>query len=168
MSNTQNKKDILHIPRWDEIPDIGLYMDQVVTFVNSSLNPFFDEMAIPPITKSMVNNYVKARVVEAPEKKKYSRLSIAMIVVVYIMKLVYSTDEISRLIQLGMGLDDSHNITYDRFCEAIEGATLNIFNENISVSHEDIPGRDNKYLMDMFAISFAGKFYVLKKFLNNN
>ncbi len=162
MSNTIH----FHIPRWKEIPDIGLYMDQVVTYVNGSLRPFFDEMAVPPITKSMVNNYVKAKVVDAPEKKKYSRLSIAMILVVYIMKQVYSTEDISRLISLGMGLDDSHEITYDRFCEAIENATRNIFSENVSISREVLPGRDNKYLMDMFAISFAGKFYVLKEFLN--
>ena len=74
------KKDFIdkfHIPRWEELPAIDLYMDQVISFTYASLGEFFDSACISPLTKSMVNNYVKARIIDPPVNKKYSRLSMA-------------------------------------------------------------------------------------------
>ena len=73
MSDIKN----LHIPRWSELPEIDLYMDQVVTLINSKLVPFIynetkdGESQI--ITKTMINNYVKNNLVEPPVKKQYSK-----------------------------------------------------------------------------------------------
>ena len=68
-------KDILefHIPRWEELPDIELYMDQVITFIenNLSIYPFINSEKI--ITSSMINNYVKLNLIPKPIKKKYNK-----------------------------------------------------------------------------------------------
>lgn len=153
-----------HIPRWQELPSIDLYMDQVIAFIDGALGPFFGAVGASPLTKSMVNNYVKAKIVDAPVNKKYPKLSVAMIIVVYILKSCYATDEIGKLIKLGISLDETE-ITYDRFCEAIENAIANVFSGKVCISDEEIPGRANKYLMENFALSFASKIYVQRTFL---
>ena len=153
-----------HIPRWNELPTLDLYMDQVIALIDSTLGAFFSEISAAPLTKSMVNNYVKAKIVDAPVNKKYPKLSVAMIIVVYILKNCYATDEIGKLIKLGISLDATE-ITYNRFCEAIENAVSNVFSGRVSICDEEIPGRDNKYLMENFALSFACKVYVQRTFL---
>ena len=49
----------IHLPRWDELPELDLYMDQVVTLVERYLNPLMSQSKEKLLTKSMVNNYVK-------------------------------------------------------------------------------------------------------------
>ena len=153
-----------HIPRWNELPTLDLYMDQVIALIDTTLGAFFSEIGAASLTKNMVNNYVKAKIVDAPVNKKYPKLSVAMIIVVYILKNCYATDEIGKLIKLGISLEATE-ITYNRFCEAIENAVSDVFSGRVSICNEKIPGRDNKYLMENFALSFACKVYVQRTFL---
>ncbi len=153
-----------HIPRWNELPTLDLYMDQVIALIDTTLGAFFSEIGAASLTKNMVNNYVKAKIVDAPVNKKYPKLSVAMIIVVYILKNCYATDEIGKLIKLGISLEATE-ITYNRFCEAIENAVSDVFSGRVSICNEEIPGRDNKYLMENFALSFACKVYVQRTFL---
>lgn len=153
-----------HIPRWNELPTLDLYMDQVIALIDTTLGAFFSEIGAASLTKNMVNNYVKAKIVDAPVNKKYPKLSVAMIIVVYILKNCYVTDEIGKLIKLGISLEATE-ITYNRFCEAIENAVSDVFSGRVSICNEEIPGRDNKYLMENFALSFACKVYVQRTFL---
>lgn len=153
-----------HIPRWNELPTLDLYMDQVIALIDTTLGAFFSEIGAASLTKNMVNNYVKAKIVDAPVNKKYPKLSVAMIIVVYILKNCYATDEIGKLIKLGISLEATE-ITYNRFCEAIENAVSDVFSGRVLICNEEIPGRDNKYLMENFALSFACKVYVQRTFL---
>ncbi len=166
----ENKEilDSFHIPRWDELPSIDLYMDQIVTFIDGVLAPVFGMINAAPITKSMVNNYVKARIVDPPVNKKYPKLSVAMIIVVYILKNCFATDEIGKLIRYGVELGEDTSLTYDRFCEAIENGLRAVFSGEIHLENQCMPGREGKYLMDNFALSFASKFYIQKIFLRDN
>lgn len=156
--------DNFHIPRWDELPTLDLYMDQIVTYIDETLSPLFTATGTAPITKSMINNYVKAKIVSPPVKKKYPRLSVAMIIVVYILKNCFATDEIGKLIQYGVSLGDV-SVTYDRFCDSMENSLKAVFSGDIRVENLCQPGREGKYLMDNFALAFASKFYVQKIFL---
>ena len=153
-----------HIPRWNELPTLDLYMDQVIALIDTTLGAIFSEIGAASLTKNMVNNYVKAKIVDAPVNKKYPKLSVAMIIVVYILKNCYATDEIGKLIKLGISLEATE-ITYNRFCEDIENAVSDVFSGRVSICNEEIPGRDNKYLMENFALSFACKVYVQRTFL---
>ena len=62
----------LHIPRYEELPAISLYLDQVISILNQTLTPFFEEGEDKIITGAMVNNYVKHKVIEPPRKKRYT------------------------------------------------------------------------------------------------
>ena len=156
--------DNFHLPRWSELPALDLYMDQIITFIDGHIGSFLTSVGSTPITKSMVNNYVKAKIVDAPVNKKYPKLSVAMIIVVYILKNCFSTEEIGRLIRFGITLDPDCSITYDRFCEAMENAVKAVFSGNIHIENRCEPGRESRYLMDNFALAFASKLYVQKIF----
>lgn len=71
---------------WDHVPDIGLYMDQVVGYLNDRLSPFGKERDAAVLTPSMVNNYVKFSYVTRPERKRYSREQIAVLYLLCSMK----------------------------------------------------------------------------------
>ena len=155
--------DNFHLPRWAELPALDLYMDQIVTFINGHLGGFIASADGAPITKSMVNNYVKAKIVDPPVKKKYPKQSVAMIIVVFLLKSCFSTEEVGRLIKFGVSLGDI-SVTYDRFCDAIENAVQAVFSGAIHIENLNEPGRESRYLMDNFALAFASKFYVQKIF----
>lgn len=74
----------IHIPRWEELPNFPLYIDQVVSYIEDNLGILFYDEKI--ITNSMINNYVKHGIVNPPVKKKYNRIHIAYFIVVCILK----------------------------------------------------------------------------------
>ena len=84
----------IHIPRWNELPEIDLYLDQVVNYLEKYLSQYSTNKEDKIITKTMINNYVKQGIMPAPEKKKYSRSHIAYLMVIFILKHVYSISDI--------------------------------------------------------------------------
>ena len=78
-----------HLPSWNEIPDVGLYLDQVTKYLNGFLKPFGME-----VTPSMISNYVKLRIIPREGKKIYSRERIAALIFVAVSKTVLSMDQI--------------------------------------------------------------------------
>ena len=74
------------LPLWEDIPDLELYMDQVVSIVTDGLLPFNITESDIVLTPSMVNNYVKKKVMPAPVKKRYKRTHIAYLFIILIAK----------------------------------------------------------------------------------
>ena len=107
------------LPRWDALPDLELYMDQVLALIERYLGgyPGFDGKGL---TASMVNNYVKLGVMPAPVKKKYQRVHLAYLIVICVLKASLPIDEIRRLVA-GLSADGEAAL-YDRFCERFEDA----------------------------------------------
>ena len=155
-----------HIPRWNQLPSIDLYIDQIISLVDESLAPVLCHQDGFPLTKSMINNYVKAKLVAAPVNKKYPRGSVAMVIVICLLKNCYSIEEIGKLIKFGLEAGEP-DLMYDRFCDAVENAIMDVFSGEIHRKDERLPERDKKYLMENFALSFACKFYVQKTFLQS-
>lgn len=79
------------LPRWSDLPQFDLYMDQVVQYVNDIIVP----LGLDELTATMVNNYVKKGVIIAPVKKKYQRGQLANVLVIAILKPVFSLDTIA-------------------------------------------------------------------------
>lgn len=110
----------IHLPRWQELPEIGLYMDQVLVL----LEMFLAKLSRPGeklMTASMINNYVKQGLIPKPEKKKYQRLHIAHLVVITLFKQLATLTDIKA----GIGLLNQRfepAILYDMFCEEQEQA----------------------------------------------
>lgn len=83
----------------EDIPNIDLYMDQVTTFMDKALgkNKRYEEDKI--LTKTMINNYTKAKIFPAPIKKKYSRMHIMLLIMIYHLKAILSIRDIGILFQ---------------------------------------------------------------------
>lgn len=81
-----------------EIPSIDLYMDQVLTFMNTHLGNAkrYDDDKI--MTKTMINNYAKNRLIPAPEKKKYSKEHIMVLMFIYYFKNILSIGDIQSIL----------------------------------------------------------------------
>lgn len=115
----------LHLPRYDELPDIDLYMDQVLTYVENHLRPLVpaDEKLL---TASMVNNYVKQGIIPTPKAKRYTRDHIAYLIAICLMKRTFSMNHILRMIGVQ---SETHSIAqaYDFFCSVIEESLRVLF-----------------------------------------
>lgn len=107
-----------HCPRWEELPDLGLYMDQVLIVVEGALRPLFPNDPVV-LTSTMVNNYVKQQVLSPSEKKKYRREHLAGLVTITILKRVLSVAEIKLVLDC---LPQKHDPAegYDMFCTQLE------------------------------------------------
>lgn len=134
-------------PKWNELPDMGLYMDQVITFLNDRLSClYFNEEKF--ITNSMINNYVKAGLVKRPEKKHYTRTHLAYFIVVTILKRCYSMSQIDSMIQIQTHMDNSSiQSAYDVFMHRFEDSLNAVFEEDSKEPEFQIT-RDEQILMD--------------------
>ena len=122
------------LPRYREIPNVGLYLDQVVKYINESLAPLHLS-----ITPSMLSNYVKKGYIESPVKKQYYAEQIAHLIFIVVAKQVLSMENIASLLELQKS---TYNIdkAYNYFCEELEymiKMTFEKWNEPEHVS-EDI------------------------------
>ncbi len=86
------------LPSYDEIPDLGLYMDQVLTLMSQYLAPLTtSDPEDTAITAATINNYVRVRIMPAPEKKKYNRLHIAYLIIICTLKQVMCISDIQKI-----------------------------------------------------------------------
>lgn len=100
------------MPEWREIPDLGLYMDQVLYYVQRVYEPLYGEAAENLLTSSMVNNYVKNGLLPRPTGKKYGREQLAAILMLVQLKGVLSMDMIGVLLN-----GEPAESLYAAFCE---------------------------------------------------
>ena len=110
-------------PKWEEIPSIDLYLDQVLLYVNQVCSPVFTEKE-KGLTASMVNNYVKHGYLTKPDKKKYQRQQIARLIAITTLKSVFSIQEIAQTLNafvdyMNQGIDPSNPIIQSS-CQTIK------------------------------------------------
>lgn len=85
-----------NMPRWDDLPEIDLYMDQVISVTDKLLSSLSVEDT-PILTPSMINNYVKNKIIPPPVKKKYSREHLAKLIIICIMKPIMEISAIADI-----------------------------------------------------------------------
>ncbi len=84
--------NFMTLPSVDKIPDFGLYMDQVITFMEK----FYPER---PLTKTMINNYTKDKILFPTTKKKYTREHLMLLSLIQVLKKTLSLPEIKVLLE---------------------------------------------------------------------
>ena len=88
-----------HLPAWEEIPDIGLYMEQVVTLLRGYLDYLPPELKEEEaVTAAAINNYVRTRAMPGPVKKRYYRLHLAYLIMICTLKQGLGISLVQRLI----------------------------------------------------------------------
>ncbi len=106
-----NDLDKFSYKDYNEFPDIDLYMDQVVTFLEKQLAIFQTSSLDKQITSSMINNYVKGEVVSSPISKKYNREHLALIQEVCTLKQVLTIAEVKQIIDERYRKENADNAT---------------------------------------------------------
>lgn len=100
LAEIMKKVDQLTYVRPEEIPSVDLYMDQVLTFINERMvhlirSPKEDKI----LTKTMINNYTKSELLPSPNKKKYSKDHILLLLLIYYFKGVLSISDTSTILE---------------------------------------------------------------------
>ncbi|RRK10740.1 DUF1836 domain-containing protein [Lactiplantibacillus garii] len=102
--------------RWDDLPTMPIYMEQLLQLVNQMLTP----LGLPAVTKTMVNSYVKQHFFSRPTGRRYTRNHVVAVLVVSILKADFALPVISRAI---LNIRDSRQVAvrYAQFSQAFEG-----------------------------------------------
>lgn len=108
------------LPKWEDLPSLDLYLDQVLLYINQETAPFLSHND-KPLTAAMINNYVKHGYIPKPTKKKYSRQQIARLIVLSVCKSVFSIADITQMIDIHYKDADSKEL-YDTFVVSLAGS----------------------------------------------
>ncbi len=97
MSVIENMKKIDYIKPGD-VPGIDLYMDQVTTFMDKHLESTRRYSEDKLLTKTMINNYTKNDLLPSPNKKKYSKDHMYLLIFIYYLKNILSISDIQKVL----------------------------------------------------------------------
>ncbi|MBR2784043.1 MAG: DUF1836 domain-containing protein [Firmicutes bacterium] len=110
------------LPRYRELTDVGLYLEQVVRLLNTYLAPLGEG----ELTASMVSNYVKQGLLPRPEKKLYYAGHLARLLFIGAAKNAAALEDIRLLLELQEQKCEL-SAAYDSFCQSFEEALFAAF-----------------------------------------
>ena len=161
MNNQLNEKITnsihgFHLPRYEEIPNVGLYLDQTAKFINEYLTLFPDlEM-----TPSMISNYVKKGMIPRSVKKLYYRDQIAYLIFIAVTKTVLSMDNIRILFQMQQEHPYTCEAAYEYFRQELNHILNQVFHMENTISGEDSGLSLPKLMLKNTIIAAAHKLYL--------
>lgn len=129
----------------DDIPNIDLYMDQVTSFMEKHLQSTKRYDSDKILTKTMINNYAKNNLLPSPEKKKYSKDHLILLIFIYYFKNVLSMKDIETVLdpltQKYFHQDSDLNLSkiYDEICQ-FEKGRIDDMREHISKLYKNSVG----------------------------
>lgn len=133
--------------KYEKIPDIDLYMDQVTTFVEEKFHYIKRNDKDDALTKTMINNYTKAGILIPPIKKRYSKDNMVLIVLTYYLKQILSINDIQALLspivektKAGMGNTKEIQEIYNTFIKIEESEYKDFkdnYDTNISITQDN-------------------------------
>ena len=143
------------LPRYVEIPDVGLYLDQTVKFINRSLTP----LGLAPVTASMVSNYVKKGYITNPVRKQYDREQVAHLMFISVAKNIISMEYIHRLFVLQKQMYPAQ-VAYDYFCTELENMLMFTFGLKNEPEYIGVTQTELKQMLKSVIIAIAHIIYL--------
>ena len=116
------------LPAYAEIPNVGLYLEQVTKYLNEYLEP----LGCGTLTGSMVSNYVKKSLLNSPVKKQYDREHLAWLLIIAVAKTVLSLEEVQQLLEQQKAQPVQQ--VYDSFCHMLPETLTAVFAREQSCS----------------------------------
>lgn len=147
------------LPRYRELPTVGLYLEQVTTYVNEALAPLEDVR----LTSSMVANYVKHGLVERPEKKLYGPEQVADLIFITVAKNVLQLTDLRVALKI-QGESYDLAVAYDYFCAELENMLAVVFGFRAApqaIGHEH---SEQKRMLRNLIVTVSHKVYLDKYF----
>jgi len=118
-----------------QIPNIDIYMDQLLTFFESAYGFFPRDTKESVLTKAMINNYVKAGIMDKPSKKKYNKRLVKKLIMIYHLKQVLAIQDIKNLMDQVEETDLSTDAFYERFLQTehtVYEQLANLYSETLT------------------------------------
>lgn len=153
----QNSINGFSLPRYNDIPNVGLYLEQVVKYISEYLEPLENFS----LTSSMVSNYVKKGLVENPIKKQYNREQIARLFFIAVAKNVLTMEDIRLLFEMQHETYEPKR-AYDYFCNEFENVLQFVFGLKESLDTVGTDSNDTKTMLRNTIIAVAYKVYLDK------
>lgn len=127
-----------HLPDWDFIPDLGLYMDQVVVLLVQYLSfiPSIPGGKESFVTSSAINNYVRLKIMPAPVKRKYYRVHIAYLIMILTMKQSISISDVQKIMPEGADIPSVRR-AYEDYSQKFREIAL-FFNRQMQGAWDDL------------------------------
>lgn len=144
------------LPTWEELPTIDLYMDQVVILLGKYLDFLpADEANGKVVSATAINNYVRMRIVPPPDRRKYSRIHMAYLIMICSLKQSISIAYISRMIPIGLS-EDEVRVIYDGYVQQ-HRAAADYFTRQVKSATSDIlyPSEKSDFKVSNFVTSVA-------------
>ena len=154
------------LPSWENIPDIGLYMDQVIVLLSQYLgliSPSADKETDDDkdateeklFSAAAINNYVRLKIMPAPVKRKYYRVHIAYLIIIFTLKQAVSINIVKEMLQSEMP-EESVQELYSDYVVKHHAATL-LFTDIVRECAKDVldPAKDGENLVSSFVIQEA-------------
>ncbi len=142
-----------------DIPCVDLYMDQVTTLFDDRLARQKRDDSDVVLTKTMINNYAKAKILPPIKNKKYNKQQIILLILIYNLKQTLSLEDIKALLDpiLNNLASDEKNpefldLIYDKFLEVKEQQSdflINNFIDKMRTLEKDAAGSDNEQLLKL-------------------
>ena len=130
------------LPKYRELPTVELYMEQVLKYINGLLSPVARE-GEKQLTSFMVNNYVKAKMIDEPVKKKYSQEQIGYLIAICMMKPTVSMTDLALLLELTQGISSDKKRLF-AFWSTMEKSILSMNATKMKGKVDDIIARYEK------------------------
>ncbi|MBR6951755.1 MAG: DUF1836 domain-containing protein [Oscillospiraceae bacterium] len=132
------------LPMWDEIPDFGLYMEQVISLLKDYLDYMPPELKEAQfITGAAINNYVRKRIMPEPIKKKYYRVHIAYLIMICSLKQSISIPTLQTMLPVEMSEEELKE-TYNAYARR-HHQVATYFNEQIRIAAGAILDHDDDH-----------------------
>lgn len=145
------------LPRYNEIPNVGLYLEQASKYICEYLAPLGENA----LTPSMISNYVKKGLISNPIKKQYSREQIAYLLFIALAKNVLSLDALSGFIRLQEKTYPLET-AYNYFCQEFENLLFFSFELKDTLDSTDDILSDEKRLLYTCIVAVVQKVYLEK------
>ncbi len=105
------------LPRYHELPNMGLYLEQTTKYVNQCIEP----LGFEKVTGSMIRNYVKLGHIEKPIQKQYFADHICHLIALVLLKQVTPLENVNNLFRLQRDHEGyTDEVAYNYFCEELE------------------------------------------------
>ncbi len=162
----------------EDIPSIELYMDQVTTFMDRYLSKNKRTEEDKTLTKTMINNYTKNDLLPPPNKKRYSKEHIILLIYIYYFKNVVTINDIQVVLQplidnyydnkdAKHSLEDVYTTLYELEKLQYEN-TEDSITKTLELIEQGFDGKDDEYLKKLTFLALLGyDIYLKKKFMES-
>ncbi len=177
LEELQKKLKSIDYIKTEDIPNIGLYMDQVTTFMDEQLEACKRHDDDKILTKTMINNYAKNNLLPAPEKKKYSKEHVLTLLFIYYFKNILSISDIQALLNPitehyfgnkdGFNMEDIYNEVFDLEQEE-SGKLLKDLGKKYTIAQQtfqDFSEEDQQFLQNFSFICLLSYDVYIKKMI---